>query len=110
MATYFKNPANQYVVKATGNFWLLWALLFGPFYFAYKGLWGHTFFGILAAIATFGLSWLVYPFFAGTLVRRRYLEMGWLETSPEHERASRLQQQRATRSMPLPYREASNTR
>ena len=78
MATvYFRNPTNNFVVK-TSMCWL-WALLFGPFYFGYKGLWGNVALGMIAGLLTVGLSWLIYPFFAGMLVRSRYREMGWHE-------------------------------
>src|SRR5262245_65720470 len=42
MATYFENPVNGYVEKATGSWTWLWAFLFGPFYLAYKGAWPHV--------------------------------------------------------------------
>lgn len=75
--TYFRNPANGYVVKATGELPLLWTFLLGPFYLGYKGLWGHAFLLLLTTVGTAGLAWLVYPFFAGSLIRKRYLEAGW---------------------------------
>lgn len=37
MNSYFAHPSNGYVEKATGAFTWLWALIFGPFYFAYRG-------------------------------------------------------------------------
>jgi hypothetical protein len=38
----------------------LWCLLFGPVYFAAKGVWLHALIALLAALATMGLSWMVY--------------------------------------------------
>lgn len=86
MAAYYRNPANGYVVKATGEFTWLWAFLFGPFYFGYKGLWGHAVLYALAAVVTLCISWFIYPFFAKGLVNKRYLELGWekLDAPPRH--------------------------
>lgn len=81
MAKYFQHPVSGSVVKATGEFSWLWAFLFGPFYFGYKGLWGHAVLYVLAAIVTFCVSWFIYPFFAKGIVVRRYLDMGWREVS-----------------------------
>ena len=54
----FKNPINGYM-EASNTMWL-WCLLFGVFYFAYKGIWIHVFIGFLAGLITGGLSWFVY--------------------------------------------------
>ena len=46
----FRNPMNGYSEEVTtGSTWL-WALLFGPFFYAAKGVWPH-----------FVLAWLVWP-------------------------------------------------
>lgn len=42
----------------------LWCLLFGCFYFMVRGIWTHAVISILLAIITYGISWLIYPFFA----------------------------------------------
>lgn len=81
MTVHFRNPSNGYIEKATGEFWWLWAFLFGAFYFAYKGLWDHAVLYVIAALVTLGLSMLIYPFFAAKLVRKRYGELSWIETS-----------------------------
>ena len=75
----FTNPSNGYSVRATTPFTWLWCLLFGFFYFAYKGIWRHAIIGFLVAILTLGFSWLAYPFFASWIVRSHYRERGWLE-------------------------------
>jgi|GEM_PF-6192740 len=72
----FVNPANGY--RESVNTPCLWCLLFGCFYFAAKGCWGHAALAFLLALPTSGLSWLVYPFFAGDIVRRSYLRRGWV--------------------------------
>ena len=55
----------------------LWCLLFGPIYFAAKGVWLHAVIALIAALATSGLSWLIYPFFAKGIVCRAYARRGW---------------------------------
>jgi hypothetical protein len=71
----FRNPANGYieVVSKPG----LWTFLFGGFYFAAKGIWQHAIVALLLALVTGGLSWLCYPFFARSLLRTHYLQLGW---------------------------------
>ena len=73
----FRNPTNGYVEVAGAPF--LWCLLFGFFYFAAKGIWTHAVVGLGAALLTFGLSWLIYPFFAAGIVRTHYLRKGWID-------------------------------
>lgn len=73
----FENPANGYQEEVSLPW--LWALLFGGFYFAVKGIWTHASVGLGLAFLTFGISWVVYPFFASTIVRRHYLRKGWRE-------------------------------
>jgi len=56
-------------------------MVFGSAYFAYKGAWKHALLSLVAAIVTFGISWLVYPFFAYRCVTESYLERGWEQIS-----------------------------
>lgn len=72
----FRNPSNGYVEQA--NRCGLWCLLFGCFYFASKGIWSHTFISAGAAVCTAGISWLIYPFFAKSIVAQHYLRHGWV--------------------------------
>lgn len=72
----FRNPLNGYE-EEVGIAWP-WCLLFGPLYFAAKGVWSHAAISLIVAIATGGLSWLVYPFFARAIVEQHYLRNGWL--------------------------------
>jgi hypothetical protein len=37
---------------------------------------------VALAILSMGLFWLALPFFAGSLVRRAYLQRGWSEVDP----------------------------
>lgn len=75
----FENPANQYRETASAPW--AWTLLFGCFYFAAKGIWRHAIIGFFAAIFTVGISWLIYPFLAGGIVRADYLRRGWREVT-----------------------------
>lgn len=61
----------------------LWTLLFGPNYFAAKGVWHHVALGTLLALATFGWSWFVYPFFASAIMRAHLLRRGWQEAGED---------------------------
>ena len=71
MSLRFRNPINGYTEKA-GTPWL-WCLLFGCIYFAVKGMWTHAVAAFILAWLTFGLSWLIYPFFARGIVQKHYL-------------------------------------
>ena len=73
----FKNPANGYTETLSVPF--LWCLLFGCFYLAYKGAWVAACMAFVLAIVTGGFSWLIFPFFARGLVRKSYLQRGWIE-------------------------------
>lgn len=73
----FKNPANGFVEKISGLAWL-WVFLFGPIYFAVKGVWRHVFMSIAIGVITMGVSIFVYPFYAGRILRKEYLRRGWL--------------------------------
>ena len=72
----FKNPQNGFTERV-GAAWL-WALLFGAFYFAWRGMWTHAIIGIILAIPTVGISWVAYAILAPKLVRRHYLTRGWV--------------------------------
>lgn len=98
MASYFRNPANSYVEKATSSWTWLWALLFGPFFFIYKGAWAVSFVyflcllfltggqaGIIVAIAL----WIIFAAVATPVVRKVYLRRGWVDASPSSSGARR---------------------
>ena len=55
-----------------------WTLLFGPLYFAKREIWTHALLSSVLAIATAGFSWLAYPFFARSIVRKDLLAQGWI--------------------------------
>lgn len=73
----FKNPSNGYIEEVSYTW--LWVLLFGCFYFMVKGVWTHVLASFLCAILTSGVSWLIYPFFAPSIIRKHYLRKGWVE-------------------------------
>lgn len=79
----FMNPQNGYVEEVSDASWL-WCLLFGGFYFAFKGIWIHFVIGIGAALLTWGISWLIYPIFARSIIIAHYQKSGWQEV-PENE-------------------------
>jgi hypothetical protein len=84
----FENPANGYREHVPAVAWL-WALLFGWFYLAVRGLWlmigvqlalivlaslaGGGPGGLLAAI----VCWLFSAAAVLPVLKRRYLRMGW---------------------------------
>lgn len=72
------NPANGYTL--TFNRWVefVTCLVFGPIYFAYRGLWAHAFLSLILAFATSGISWLIYPFFVEKINEAHYMKRGWV--------------------------------
>jgi|GEM_PF-1706586 len=82
----FQNPTNGYTKTVMMPF--LWTLLFGFLYFMAAGVWSHALIYLVLALAlatTAGpaviLLWLIYPFFAGGILRNHYLKQGWQEVS-----------------------------
>jgi len=73
----FKNPQNGYTQSVSEIGAFLGCLVFGVFYFAYKGVWKHALISSGAAVCTLGVSWFIYPFFAYRCVEHSYLERGW---------------------------------
>lgn len=75
----FKNQSNGYIEEISAAWF--WVLLFGAIYFAVKGVWNHAAASLILAILTFGVSWLIYPFFASSVMRTHYLRRGWVEVT-----------------------------
>lgn len=75
----FRNPSNGYTQSVHPLTAFAGCLLFGVLYFAYKGVWRHAIISFFAALMTFGIAWIIYPFFAYQCVRTAYLERGWQE-------------------------------
>lgn len=74
----FRNPSNGYTKETSSLAWL-WTLLFGSIYFAVKGIWPHVVASLFLGLLTCGISWLIYPFFASSIIRKNYLRRGWIE-------------------------------
>ena len=72
----FKHKDNGFTETVSGFTWL-WALLFGPIYWAVNGVWRHVVISIVLAICTFGVSAFIYPFFARGIMQSFYLRNGW---------------------------------
>ena len=73
----YEHPANGYREVGGTTFSWLWCLLFGFFYLAIKGAWGHAAVALVLAVITLGWSWLAYPFFAKHIVDTSYLKRDW---------------------------------
>lgn len=79
----FENPHNGHV-EAVDKPWV-WVLLFGCFYFAYKGVWSHFVISLLLTLIALGIAslvgpplvWFVYSFFARSIMCQHYLHKGW---------------------------------
>jgi hypothetical protein len=69
------SPAGQKQIVLDRVF--LWSLLFGPFYFAYVGVWETALISGVLAVLSGGLSVLAYPFFAEYMVIEYYRKKGW---------------------------------
>jgi Short C-terminal domain len=67
-------------------------LLFGCFWFIYKGMWGWGIISFALAWITFGLSWLVFPFFANEQYAKSLLKKGYLNEAQVKERERHTQQ------------------
>ncbi|MEM6635416.1 MAG: hypothetical protein AAF667_05940 [Pseudomonadota bacterium] len=58
-----------------GNWHRLWCLLFGPFYYAFKGMWWWA---ILSFLTLNGL-WVGFPLFNRSIVLRHFYRKGWVQ-------------------------------
>ena len=75
----FKNPTNDYTEEVSDGFSWLWCFLFGPIYWAVKGVWRHFVASLILSFVTFGISWFVYPFYTYKIIRNHYNKIGWTE-------------------------------
>lgn len=75
----FRNPNNGYIETGGSGVSILWCLLFGPLYFAYRNVWSHAVISFFLAMFTGGLTWFLYPFFAPSIVNKSYRRRGWKE-------------------------------
>jgi len=79
----FKNPVNDYIEEISVIVWF-WMLLFGPFYFAFKGIWGHAVGSAVLVVLTAGIAWFIYPFFSKSIIKKHYLRHGWIEIENDY--------------------------
>ena len=64
-----------------------WPCLFcGFIWFMYKSMWGWGIIALILAFATFGVSWLIFPFYANALYAKALLDRGYLNESQRNER------------------------
>ena len=75
--TTFENPMNNH--RVTVGTWgpFFGSFFFGCLYFLAKGSIKHFLLGLILALITIGISWLIYPFFAPGIIRNMYLEKGY---------------------------------
>ncbi|MFP5498085.1 MAG: zinc ribbon domain-containing protein [Gammaproteobacteria bacterium] len=88
----FRNPANGHTESVGGMSWLA-VIVFGAFYLAYKGLWGHFFIWLLLVggftVLTGGPGLLIalplasigYAIGISGILTNSYLRKGWVEAS-----------------------------
>ena len=84
----FQNPSNGYRETVSGLS-ILWTFLFGFIYLAIRGVWSHAI-ASLALVLVAGsftagvggvLVWIVYAFFAPTIIASNYLKRCWKEVT-----------------------------
>ena len=87
----FKNPTNNHTESAYSPLSWLWVLLFGPIYWAVRGVWRHAvvhfFVGLLGIMLSpltlfisAGVSLIVhilYAAFCFPILNKHYMRMGW---------------------------------
>jgi hypothetical protein len=73
----FENTRNNYIEDVSSPLSWFWVFLFGPLYWAVKGIWRHAIAHIVLIIITFGIAHIIYPFFSYSIIKKHYLKMGW---------------------------------
>jgi hypothetical protein len=64
-----------------------WPCFFCDFlWYMYKGMWGWGIIALILAFGTFGISWLIFPFFANAQYAKSLLERGYLNEMQWNER------------------------
>jgi hypothetical protein len=85
----FAGKAYHPINGATEEVWegFSWpCLFFGFLWYLYKGMWGWSVFALVLAFATWGISWLVFPFFANGQYAKSLLERGYLNEKQWNDR------------------------
>ena len=73
------NPLNDYELTDGGHLCWLWGLLFGGFYFAWRGNWGWFFLYPIIVISSIGIGFFVLPFLVRKINRKYLLMKGFKE-------------------------------
>ena len=60
-------------------------LLFGCFWYLYKHMWNWAVISFILAVSTFGISWIVFAFFANEQYARSLRKQGYLSESEWEE-------------------------
>jgi len=68
------NPQKNYSESISYFGTFICTLLFGALYFTYKGIWTHFVVGVILAVATYGLSWLIYPFLSYSILKKLHFK------------------------------------
>lgn len=95
------HPVNGSVEEIWEGF--SWPCLFTGFlWYMSKGMWGWGIIALILAFCTFGISWLIFPFFANAQYAKSLLERGYLNEDQWNEktRASRGASKPDTNSLP----------
>jgi len=78
----FENPANGYVLKCHSP--SISALICGPLSLCGWGAWLPGLALAILTAGTFGLLWLLLPFFVTKILRQHYMIAGWRELPAEY--------------------------
>ena len=91
------NPANGAAEEIWEGF--SWpCLLLGFIWYIYKGMWGWGVIAFILAIITWGISWLVFPFFANAQYAKSLLQNGYLNEKQWSEKKKSENKLRTTAS------------
>ena len=94
------NPTNGAVEEIWEGF--SWPCLFlGFIWYIYKGMWGWGLIAFILAVFTWGLSWLVFPFFANEQHAKSLLKQGYLNEEQWNDKKKAGQQKSNTASYNL---------
>ena len=102
----FAGKAYHPINDSTEDIWegFSWpCFFFGFFWYLYKGMWGWAVISFFVSIATFGIAWLFFPFFANAQYANSLLKRGYL-----NEKQQRLQASSVTNDSGPQQRESSS--
>jgi hypothetical protein len=81
------HPVNGHKVEIYRGF--SWPCLFlGFFWYGFKGMWGWAVIGLVAALMTWGIAWLFFPFFANEQHITYLKKQGYLTPEQVHDKRS----------------------